>query len=444
MKVELKSKENSKAVFTIEIGTEEFKEAIQKAYQQNKHMFSIPGFRKGKAPRQIIESNYGKDVFYEDAVNVVLGEKYEPALKELELEPIDYPKVDILDEISTEKPFNVEFTVELRPIAELGNYKDIKIDITKPEVTEEMVNAEIEKERENNSRLVNITDRASEDGDTLNIDFEGFVDDEPFEGGKAEAFDIVLGSKTFILGFEDQLIGVKPEDELEVNVTFPEDYQESLKDKEAVFKVKVNSIKRKELPELDDDFAMDVSEFDTLDEYKNDLKVKLEEANDHQFTQNKINKAVNALVEITEVEVPEVMVEDQIKKDFEDFTHRISQMGIDLDTYYAITQSDEEKVKEELREPAKNRVKTDLALEAFAKAENVEVSDEEIDNELRELAKIYAEKDIEKFVSDYKENNDLYGITEFIRNRNTLDKLVEIVEFNIVEEVKEVEDTESK
>lgn len=446
MKVELKSKENSKAVFTIEIGTEEFKEAIQKAYQQNKHMFSIPGFRKGKAPRQIIESNYGKDVFYEDAVNVVLGDKYEPALKELELEPIDYPKVDILDEISTEKPFNVEFTVELRPIAELGNYKDIKIDITKPEVTEEMVNAEIDKERENNSRLVNITDRVSEDGDTLNIDFEGFVDEEPFEGGKAEAYDLVLGSKTFIPGFEDQLIGVKPEEELDVKVTFPEDYHESLKDKDAVFKVKVNSIKRKELPELDDDFAMDVSEFDTLDEYKNDLKAKLEEASEQQFTQNKINQAVNALVDITEVEVPEVMVEDQIKKDFEDFTHRISQMGIDLDTYYSITQSDEDTVKEELREPARKRVKTDLALEAFAKAENVEVSDEEIDNELRELAKVYAEKDIEKFVSEYKENNDLYGITEFIRNRNTLDKLVETVEFNIVEEVKEEveEETESE
>ncbi|WP_425539823.1 trigger factor [Microaceticoccus formicicus] len=448
MKVELKSKENSKAVFTIEIGTEEFKEAIQKAYQQNKHMFNIPGFRKGKAPRQVIESNYGKDVFYEDAVNVVLGDKYEPALKELELEPIDYPKVDILDEISTEKPFNVEFTVELRPVAELGNYKDIKIDITKPEVTEEMVNAEIDKERESNSRLVNITDRASEDGDTLNIDFEGFVDDEPFEGGKAEAYDLVLGSKTFIPGFEEQLIGVKPEDEVEVKVTFPEDYHENLKDKDAVFKVVVNSIKRKELPELDDDFAMDVSEFDTLDEYKNNLRAKLEEANEQHFKQSKINKAVNALAEITEVEVPEVMVEDQIKKDFEDFTHRIAQMGIDIDTYYSIVQTDEESVKEELREPAKNRVKTDLALEAFAKAENVEVSDEEIDNELRELAKVYAEKDIEKFVSDYKENNDLYGITEFIRNRKTLDKLAEIVEFNIVEEVEEeaeeVEETVSE
>lgn len=449
--VELKSNENSKAVFTIEVGTEEFKEAVQKAYQENRHMFSIPGFRKGKAPRKIIETNYGRDIFYEDALNIVLNNVYEPALKELDLEPIDYPKVDVLDEIGTDKPFNVEFTVQLRPVAELGDYKSIKLDIVKPEVTDEMVEAEINIERDKNSRLVTITEGSAEDGDTVNIDFEGFVGDEAFEGGSAEGYELVLGSNSFIPGFEDQLIGTTQDQELDVNVSFPEDYEESLSGKEAVFKVRVNNIKRKELPELDDDFAMDVSEFDTLAEYKEDLRVKLEEANEHSFKQQKINKAVEALLEMTEVEVPEVMVEDQIERDFHDFTHRIGQMGIDIDTYYSITQSSEEAVREELRIPAEKRVKTDLALEAFANVENVEVTDEEIDNELRELAKAYAEKDIEKFVSEYKENNELSGITEFIRNRNTLDKLVDTVEFNFVEsestnddEKEESEESESE
>ncbi len=442
--VELKSNENSKAVFTIEVGTDQFKDAVQKAYQENRHMFSIPGFRKGKAPRKIIETNYGKDIFYEDALNIVLNNVYEPALKELDLEPIDYPKVDVLDEISVEKPFNVEFTVQLKPVAELGDYKSIKLDIVKPEVTEEMVDAEINIERDKNSRLVTVSEGAAEDGDTVNIDFEGFVEDEAFEGGSAEGYDLVLGSNSFIPGFEDQLIGSTQDQELDVKVSFPEDYEESLSGKDAVFKVRVNSIKRKELPELDDDFAMDVSEFDTLDEYKADIKAKLEEASENNFKQQKINKAVEALLEMTEVDVPEVMVEDQIERDFHDFTHRISQMGIDLDTYYSITQSNEEAVKEELRLPAEKRVRTDLAIEAFAKAEDVEVTDEEIDNELRELAKIYAEKDIEKFVSEYKENNELSGITEFIRNRNTLDKLVEMVEFNLVdaESIKDGEETE--
>lgn len=433
MKSELKKVENSIATFTITIESQEFKEALQRAYNENKHRFNIPGFRKGKAPRRIIEMNYGKEVFYEDAVNLVLADNYEETLDELKLSPIDYPKVSVKSEIDPEKEIEVEFNVQLKPEAKLGEYKSLKAEVLQKADLDKEVEARLEAERQKNARMITIEDRAAENEDTANIDFEGFVDGIAFEGGKGESYDLVLGSATFIPGFEDQIVGKKVGETFEVNVTFPEDYHEKLKGKDAIFKVTLNSLKKKELPELDDDFAMDVSEFDTLEAYKADLREKADKELDDALESRKASKAVLALTDITEVDVPQVMVEKQVENEIRDFEQRLGQMGISLDQYIKMTGIELITMKNQMRPQAEARVKQELALEAFAKAENIEVSDEEIDNELKELAKIYQREDVEKYIEEYRAENDLNGITDFIKNRKTIEKLVEMVEFTLVE-----------
>lgn len=433
MKSELKKVENSIATFTMTIEPQEFKEALQRAYNENKHRFNVHGFRKGKAPRRIIEMNYGKEVFYEDAVNLVLADNYEETLDELKLSPIDYPKVSVKSEIDPEKEIEVEFNVQLKPEAKLGEYKSLKAEVLQKADLDKEVEARLEAERQKNARMITIEDRAAENEDTANIDFEGFVDGIAFEGGKGESYDLVLGSATFIPGFEDQIVGKKVGETFEVNVTFPEDYHENLKGKDAIFKVTLNSLKKKELPELDDDFAMDVSEFDTLEAYKADLREKADKELDDALESRKASKAVLALTDITEVDLPQVMVEKQVENEIRDFEQRLGQMGISLDQYIKMTGIELITMKNQMRPQAEARVKQELALEAFAKAENIEVSDEEIDNELKELAKIYQREDVDKYIEEYRSENDLNGITDFIKNRKTIEKLVEMVEFTLVE-----------
>lgn len=438
MTIELKSNENDKAVFTVEIQGEEFDNAVNKVYNESKGQFNIQGFRKGKAPRKIIEVNYGQTIFYEDALNEIMNEKYGEALEELELNPIDYPEVDVKGEISIEKPFEVEFTVQLMPTPKLKDYSDAEIDVIQMVATDEDLDQVLENEREKNSRLVSVEDRPAENGDTVNIDFEGFVDNVAFDGGKSENYDLVLGSNTFIPGFEDGLIGANAGDELDVNVTFPEEYQaENLAGKDAVFKVKINNIKTKELPELDDDFAMDVSEFDTFEEYKENLKKQLEENVEISNKNEKYNRAIKCLIEYLEVEIPEVVIENQIDHELHDFEHRLAQMGMNLDTYYQITQSEEKAVREELRPQAIARVQSDFALQALAEAEGLTASEEEIDKELRNLAEQYKTEDVDKFVEDFKAEEDLGPIENFIITNKSLDKAVEVVKFNVVDKYEE-------
>ena len=350
MSAVLVSNENNKAIFTVEIGSEKFEEAIVKAYNKNKGRFNIPGFRKGKAPRKIIEKNYGEGVFYEEALNIILPEEYEKSLDELKLEPIDAPTVDI-DEISKDSSIKVKFEVELRPVPKLGDYKNLKAVKVEYNITDEDVENVISKEREKNARIVPIEDRKSKENDILNIDYEGEIDGEKFEGGTAKAFDLVLGSKTFIPGFEEQLIGKDANEEVEVNVKFPEGYFKSeLAGKDAIFKVKINSIKEKNLPEFDDEFIKDISEFDTVDEYKKDIKNKLEENAKHREELDKEVAAMDALIEVSEVETPSVMVEDFINNQLKDMENRFKNMGLTMKQYLLMTGENETSLREKLRE----------------------------------------------------------------------------------------------
>lgn len=445
MKTELKSKENNKVVVEVSIDNKEFDEAINKVYQENKGYFEVQGFRKGKAPRKLIELNYGKTVFYEDAFNNLLNEKYPDLLKEYDLDPIDYPEINMVDELSLEKPFTVEFTIPVMPVAKLKpGYKDAESDLVELETSEEDLNAAIEKEREKNARLVEV-DRPAEEGDTLNIDFEGFVDGEAFEGGKGENYNLELGSHTFIPGFEEGLVGAEKGDEKDLEVTFPENYQEELKGKDAVFKVKVNNIKEKELPELDDDFAMDISEFDSFDEYKEDLKKQLEKNVETSNKNEKYNRSVMALTEYLDVEIPDALVNHQIDHELKDFERRILQMGLDLEGYYRMANTNEAVVRDQLEPQALARLKSDFTLQALADAENIEASEEEVDQELKDLAKAYGKKEeeIDEFIKNYKESEDLASIKDLIKNRKALDKAVDLVSFNIVDEYESPEEEDT-
>lgn len=450
MKPELVSNENNKVVFTVEISPEEFEAAISKVYKETRNQFSIQGFRKGKAPRKLIEANYGKEIFYEDALNEVLNDVYGKSLEELDLDPIDYPEVDVKDEISNEKPFTVEFTVQLMPEAKLKDgYKDAKIDLLQVELQDSDVDKALENEREKNSRLVEVTDRKAEKGDIVNIDYEGFQDGEAFQGGKDEGFDLELGSSTFIPGFEEGLIGVESGQDIDVNVTFPEAYQEDLAGKDAVFKVKVNSIKTKELPELDDDFAMDISEFDTLEEYKADLKSNLEKNVERNNKNESYNKAIEALVEYLDVEIPEVLINNQVDTEVKNFEQSIRQMGLDLDSYYNIVKTDEASMRKELEPQAIARLKSDFVLQALADIEAIEASEEEIDEEIRKMGVQYQVEDVDKFVDDYKKAGNQDGFKDFVIQQKALDRAVEIVNFNIVDEYEntglvEIEDEASE
>ncbi len=389
MSLQVEKLEKNMARLTIEVGADELDKAIESAYQKQKGKISIPGFRKGKVPRQIVEKMYGKEVFYEDAANILIPDAYEKALDECEEDIVSSPKIDVT-QIEAGKPFIFTAEVALKPEVKLGKYKGVKVEKADVAVTDEEVDEVIEKERENNARNIAVEDRAVKDGDMTVIDFEGFVDGEAFEGGKGENYPLTIGSGAFIPGFEEQLIGAEIGKEMEVNVTFPEDYHaDNLKGKAAVFKCTVKEIKEKELPELDDEFASEVSEFETLTEYKEDVKKNLEEKKIKEAKENKEREAVEAVVDLSEMDIPEAMVETQQRQMVDEFAQRITMQGLSMEQYFQFTGTNYQQMLENVKPQAEKRIQSRLVLEAIAAAENIEVTDEEFEKELETMAEVY-------------------------------------------------------
>ncbi|MCD7863478.1 MAG: trigger factor [Lachnospiraceae bacterium] len=391
MSLKVENLEKNMIKMTIEVEAAEFDKALNKVYQQNKAKYSIPGFRKGKAPRKMIESMYGKGVFYEDAANEVIPGAYEKALDEYKgKEIVSRPEVDPV-QIGEGENFIFTAEVAVKPDVTLGQYKGVEAEKVEAEVTEAEVDAEIEKERETNSREIDVDDRPVQDGDEVILDFEGFKDGVAFEGGKGEDYPLTIGSGSFIPGFEEQLIGAEIDKELEVNVTFPEDYQaEDLAGAAAVFKCTVKQIKVKELPDLDDEFASEVSEFDTMEEYREDVKKQLQEKKEADVKRAKENAVVDAVVANAEMEIPAPMLEYQQRQMIEDFAQRIQSQGLSFEQYLQFTNSTMSNMMDQVKPQAEQRIKSSLVLEAVAVAEQIEVTDEEYKEELERMSKEYS------------------------------------------------------
>ena len=404
MSLQVEKLEKNMAKLTIEASAEDFEKAIQKVYLKARGKINIPGFRKGKAPRKLIEKMYGTGVFYEDAANDLIPTAYAEALKECDLEIVSRPEINVT-QIEAGKPFIFTAEVAVKPEVTLGEYKGVEVEKSDVEVTEEDINKEVDKERENNSRTIDVDDRAVENGDIIKLDFDGSVDGVPFEGGKAENYTLTIGSGSFIPGFEDQLTGTKIGEEKDVTVTFPEDYHEkSLAGKEAVFKCKVNAISVKELPEADDEFASEVSEFETLAEYKEDIKKKLTEKKEKEARAKKEAQAIEKAVENATMEIPDAMIDTQVQSMMEDFARRMQSQGLSLEQYFQFTGMDVKKMHDQMKPEALKRIQNSLVLEAVAKAENIEISDEKVDEEIAKMAEAY-KMEVEKL-------KDLIGESE--------------------------------
>lgn len=389
MSLQVEKLEKNMAKLTVEVSAEDLEKAIEKAYQKQKKQISIPGFRKGKVPRQMVEKMYGREVFYEDAANELIPDAYDKALEDCEEDIVSSPRIEVT-QIEAGKPFIFTATVALKPEVTLGEYKGVKIGKIDREVTEDEVMAQINAERDNNARNITVEDRPVKDGDMTVIDFEGFVDGVAFEGGKGENYPLTIGSGAFIPGFEEQLVGAEIGKEVEVKVTFPEDYQaEELQGKEAVFKCTVHEIKEKEVPELDDEFASEVSEFETLAEYKEDVRKNLEEKKAKDAETTRENKAVQAAVEASEMEIPEPMLETQQRQMVDEFAQRITMQGMSMEQYMQFTGATYEKLVEQVKPQAEERIKSRLVLEAIARAEKIEATEEDYEDELKTMADVY-------------------------------------------------------
>ena len=389
MSLQVEKMEKNMAKLTIEVAAEDLEKAMQNAYQKAKGRISIPGFRKGKAPRKMIEQMYGKGVFLEDAVNALIPEHYSKALAECELEIVSQPTIDIT-QAEPGKAFIFTAEVAVKPEVTLGDYKGVEVPKTEITVTDEDVEAELKKEQEKNSRTISVEDRAAQLNDIVTIDFEGSVDGVPFDGGQATEYPLTLGSNTFIPGFEEQLVGAKVGDDVDVKVTFPEEYQaKELAGKEAIFKCAVKKIEAKELPELDDDFAKDVSEFDTLAEYKEHVKTNLEDKKADEAKRAKEDAAVDKAIENAQMDIPEAMLMTQCRQMLDDFSRRMQSQGLSMDQYFQFTGMTAEKLFEQMRPDALKRIQNSLVLEAVAKAENIEISDERVEEELQKMADAY-------------------------------------------------------
>ena len=389
MSLQVEKLEKNMAKLTIEASAEDFEKAIQKVYLKARGKINIPGFRKGKAPRKLIEKMYGTGVFYEDAANDLIPTAYAEALKDCDLEIVSRPEINVT-QIEAGKPFIFTAEVAVKPEVTLGEYKGVEVEKSDVEVTEEDINKEVDKERENHSRTIDVDDRAVENGDIIKLDFDGSVDGVPFAGGKAENYTLTIGSGSFIPGFEDQLIGTKIGEDKDVTVTFPEDYHEkSLAGKEAVFKCKVNAISVKELPEADDEFASEVSEFETLAEYKEDIKKKLTEKKEKAARAKKEAQAIEKAVENATMEIPDAMIDTQVQSMMEDFARRMQSQGLSLEQYFQFTGMDAKKMHDQMKPEALKRIQNSLVLEAVAKAENIEISDEKVDEEIAKMAEAY-------------------------------------------------------
>ena len=390
MSLQVERLEHNMAKLTIEVPAEEVEKALQAAYLKERGKISLPGFRKGKVPRQMIEKMYGPEVFYDEAANRMISEAYAKAYDEGELELVSQPKIEIT-QLEKGKEFIFTAEVAVKPEVKLGEYKGLKVDKVSTRVTQKEVDEEIDKERERNARTIDVTDRAVQDKDQITLDFEGFVDGVAFEGGKASDYPLTIGSGAFIPGFEDQLIGANIDEEKEINVTFPEEYQaKELAGKAAVFKCTVHSIKAKELPELDDEFVSDVSEkSETVDAYKAEVKAKIKERKENEGKQKREDQSVEQAVANAEMDIPEAMISFQSRQMVDDFARRIMQQGMTMEQYFQFTGLSEEKMMEEFKPEAEKRIRTRLTLEAIVAAENIEVSEERLDEELQKMADSY-------------------------------------------------------
>lgn len=390
MSLQVEKLEKNMARLTIEVSADELEKALEGAFQKNKNKISIPGFRKGKAPRKMIEQMYGKEVFYEDAANALVPEAYEKALEECTEEIVSSPKVDVV-QIEAGKPFIFTAEVALKPEVTLGKYKGVKVDKFDLDVTDEEITAEIDQEREKNSRIVDVTDRAVKEGDIATIDFEGFVDGVAFDGGKGEDYPLTIGSHAFIPGFEEELVGAKVGEKKDVNVTFPEDYQAAeLAGKAAVFKCTVKKLQEKQLPELDDDFVGEVSdESDTVEEYKEEIKKKLSERKSASARNAKEEAVVEAIIADAKMEIPDAMLDTQQRQMVQDYAQRLQAQGISMEQYMQFTGTTAAMLMEQVKPQALKRIQSRLVLEAVAAAENIQVSDEEYEEEVKTMGEAY-------------------------------------------------------
>ena len=389
MSLQVEKLEKNMAKLTIEVSAEDLDKAMEKAYQKQKSRISLPGFRKGKAPRKMIESMYGKGVFMEDAVNSLVPQEYTKALGECDLEIVSQPEINVT-QMEPGKALIFTADVAVKPEVTLGDYKGVEVPKSEIAVTDEEVDAEVKKEQDKNARTVAVEDRAAANGDITTIDFEGFVDGVAFDGGKGTDYALTLGSGTFIPGFEDQLVGANTGDHVEVKVTFPEEYQaKELAGKEAVFQCDVKKIETKEVPELDDEFAKDVSEFDTLAEYKEDVKKKLTEKKEKEARPAKENAAVDKAIENAQMDIPELMTKTECRQMMDDFSRRMQQQGLSMEQYFQFTGQSMDKMMEDMKPQALKRIQTRLVLEKVAEAENIQPSEEEITEEIQKMADAY-------------------------------------------------------
>lgn len=408
---------------TIEVEADTFKKALNQAYNKEKKNIQIPGFRKGKAPRKLIEKTYGAGIFYEDAANICIPDAYDKAVEEEGVEAVSRPSIDV-EQIEEGKAFIFTAEVAVKPEPVLGDYKGLEATKDVVEVTDEEVQAELDKVLEQNSRLVDVTDRAIQDGDSVNIDFDGYVDDEPFEGGKAEGHELVIGSGSFIDTFEEQLIGKNIDEELDVNVTFPEEYQAAeLAGKPAVFKVKVNGIKFKELPELDDELAADVSEFDTLAEYKESIVAKLRETKETAADNKLKDELLELAVENSTIELPEPMVDLEAENMTYDMAQRLQYQGLSIEQYFQYTGQNMETLKDSMKGEAEKKIKSRLVLEAIAAAEGLEVTEEDVEAEFAKMAEMY-NMEIDK-IKETVGTGDNDAIKQDILNQKAYDFIVD-------------------
>ena len=415
--------ENNTVTLKITVGSEAFENACKQAYNKNKGQFNIPGFRKGKATRAVIEKMYGEGVFFEDAIDIVFPEAYRNAVEELKLEVIDRPSLDI-EEIGKGKDLVMVINVQVKPEVKLGEYKGLEVKQVSAEVTEEDVETEINKMQEQNARMVTVEDRPVSDKDSILLNFCGSVDGVEFEGGKAENYSLVVGSNTFIPGFEEQLIGMNAGDSKDVVVTFPEDYHsEDLKGKEAVFAVEINEIKKTQLPKIDDEFVKDTTEFETLEELKNDIRAKAAENKKKSAEDAMKNEVVEKLAENIEVEIPEVMVKNEVDNMLKDFENNLRYQGMDLNTYYQYTGTSKEILEDQMKEDAEKRVRISLAVDAVSKSEGVEATEEDMEAEYKKMADIY-KLEVEKIKEIFQNSQD-EAIKSTIVARKTVDLLLE-------------------
>lgn len=447
MKANLEKLENNLATLKIEVDRKQFEEAIEKSYRKNVKKFNIPGFRKGKAPRKIIEARYGEEVFYEDAINYILPEAYTKAVEETGIEPVSQPNFDIV-KLEKGEPFVFTAEVTVKPEVELGQYTGLEVEQKVYEVTEESVDHELEKMRQNNARLIVVDDRPIKEGDVVTLDFEGSVDGKPFKGGKANDYTLEIGSNNFIPGFEEQLIGMERGAEKEIHIVLPEDYTiKDLAGKQAEFKVKIKEIKEKEVPALDDDFAKDVSEFETLQELREDMKNKLIKRLEELSRAQLENDLIKKVVEKAKVDIPDVMVENRINSIINDFSMRLRYQGLSLDRYLEMNNLDMDAFKNKFRDDAYDSVKTSLVLETIMKKENIHAEDEEVEEEIKKMAENYNQP-VEEIKNRLKEDQ-IEQIKERIIYRKTIDFLVKnskiiTKKVNLEEQKEEEEKRETK